>query len=112
MKDTYKSIYNDFSEGAKNTFYLNIISIVLIFFFLLGPMKTTGITGGLIRLIIMIILSYSLYITINSSNSLLNIENIFVNPNLASVRTNYILNIILCVSIGLLIMYFFYGIFN
>ena len=33
-----------------------IISIVLIFFFLLGPMKTTGITGGLIRLIIMIIL--------------------------------------------------------
>ena len=27
MKDTYKSIYNDFSEGAKNTFYLNIISI-------------------------------------------------------------------------------------
>jgi hypothetical protein len=53
-----------------------------------------------------------LYITINSSNSLLNIENIFVNPNLASVRTNYILNIILCVSIGLLIMYIFYGIFN
>ena len=112
MKDTYKSIYNEFSEGAKNTFYLNIISIVLIFFFLLGPMKITGITGGLIRLIIILLLSYSLYITINSSNSLLNIENIFVNPNLASVRTNYLLNLILCVSIGLLIMYIFYGIFN
>ena len=84
----------------------------LIFFFLLGPMKTSGITGGLIRLIIIIILSYSLYITINSANSLLNIDNMFVNPNLASVRTNYLLNLLLCVSIGLLILYIFNGIFN
>lgn len=112
MKDTYKSIYNDFSEGTKNTFYLNIISIVLIFFFLLGPMKTNGITGGLIRLVIIITLSYSLYITINSSNSLLNIDSMFVNPNLASVRTNYFLNLLLCVSIGLLILYIFKGIFD
>ena len=112
MKDTYKSIYNDFSEGTKNTFYLNIISIVLIFFFLLGPMKTNGITGGLIRLVIIITLSYSLYITISSSNSLLNIDNMFVNPNLASVRTNYFLNLFLCVSIGLLILYIFKGIFD
>jgi len=112
MKDTYKSIYNDFSEGTKNTFYLNIISIVLIFFFLLGPMKTNGITGGLIRLVIIITLSYSLYITINSSNSLLNIDSMFVNPNLASVRTNYFLNLLLCVSIGLLILYVFKGIFD
>jgi hypothetical protein len=112
MKDTYKSIYTNFSEGTQNTFYLNIISIVLIFFFILGPIEINNMTKILIKIIIISILLYSFYTTINSSNSLLTIEDMFIDPNLSGIMINYLLNLVLCLSMGLLILYIIYDIFN
>ena len=111
MKDTYNKIYQEFCDNTKNTFYLNIVSILLIFLFILSPIKITGFIGLLLKLIIISILSYSLYITINSSNSLLDIDNIFTNPNLATVRNNYILNLVFSTVVGILIFYIIYGFF-
>ncbi len=112
MKDTYKTIYINFSEGIQNTFYLNIFAIVLIFFFILGPIQINSINRIIIKLIIISTLLYSFYTTINSSNSLLTIDNMFIDPNLSSIMINYLLNLVLCLSMGLLILYIIYDIFN
>ena len=112
MKDTYNKIYQEFCDNTKNTFYLNIVSILLIFLFILTPfIPLSGFIELLLKLIIISILSYSLYITINSSNSLLDIDNIFTNPNLATVRNNYILNLVYSIVVGILIFYIIYGFF-
>ena len=88
MKDTYQKIYQGFCDNTKTSFYLNAFAILLIFLFMIGPMQTTGFTNIMARLLIISLLSYSLYTNVISSNSLLSIESVFVNPSLAIVRNN------------------------
>ena len=52
----YKKIYQGFCDDTKTTFYLNTFAILLIFLFLLGPMKTSGFMGYLIRMVIILLL--------------------------------------------------------
>lgn len=109
MNESYNKIYQGFCDDTKTTFYLNTFAILLIFLFMLGPMKSDGFIGYLTRLIIISLLAYSVYINVNSSNSLLNIENIFFNSDLAIVRNNFILNILYIILIILVIFYLCYG---
>jgi uncharacterized membrane protein YjdF len=111
MNNTYNAIYKEFSETTKHTFFFNIIAIILIFSFILGQTNTNGISGSLLKLLIITLLSYSLYTSITASNKLFNIDNFFVNPNLQDIRTNYLLNLLLCSIIGILIIYVFFDIF-
>lgn len=111
MKDAYQEIYQGFCDNTKTTFYLNAFAILLIFMFMMGPMQTSGFTEIIARALIITLLSYSLYTNIVSSNSLLNINSIFVNPSLAIVRDNYVLNIVYSLSILAFIMYLLYGFF-
>ena len=112
MKDAYQKIYQGFCDNTKTTFYLNASAIMLIFIFLLGPMQTYGFTNILIRLVIILILSYSLYMNIMSSKSLLDIENIFTNSSLAIVRNNFLLNSIFSLSILGVVVYLFCDMFR
>ncbi len=111
MKDTYQKIYQGFCDNTKTSFYLNAFAILLIFLFMVGPMQTTGITNIFARLLIISLLSYSLYTNIISSNSLLNIESVFVNPSLAIVRNNFLLNVAFSIMILVFILYLITGIF-
>ena len=109
MKDTYQQIYQGFCDSTKTSFYLNALAILLVFLFLLGPMQTTGITHVMARLVIISLISYSIYTNIVSSNSLLSIKNIFVNPSLAIVRNNFLLNIVFSLAMFMFVLYILSG---
>lgn len=105
----HEKIYHNFCDNTKTTFYLNLSAILLIFVFVLGPFNTNWFTQLLCRLLIVSILSYSLYITVYSSNTLLEIENMFTNPDLATIRSNYALNMIFSVVMMSTVIYLVYG---
>ena len=109
MSISHEKIYHDFCDNTKTTFYLNLSAILLIFVFVLGPFNTNWFTQVVCRVLIVAILSYSLYITLYSSNTLLEIENMFTNPNLAIIRNNYILNMVFSVVIMSAVLYLVYG---
>ena len=111
MKDTYQKIYQGFCDNTKTSFYLNAFAILLIFLFMVGPMQTTGITHTLARLLIISLLSYSLYTIVISSNSLISIESVFVNPSLAIVKNNFLLNVAFSIMIFVFILHLIAGIF-
>jgi len=105
MKDTHTKVYQDFCDNTKITFYLNTVSILLILFFVIGPLKQEGLKHYIIQIIGIALLSYSLYINVVSSASLLEIKNMFVNPNLAIVRNNFALNTLFSIIVFLFIIY-------
>ena len=111
MKDTYQKIYQGFCDNTKTSFYLNAFAILLIFLFMIGPMQTTGFTNIIARLLIISLLSYSLYTNVISSNSLLSIESVFVNPSLAIVRNNFLLNVAFSIMMLVFILHLIAGIF-
>jgi len=111
MKDVTQKIYQGFCDDTKTSFYLNAGAILLIFLFMMGPLQSSGFTNIVARLIIIALLSYSLYINIISSNSLLNIESIFVNPSLAIVRNNFLLNVGFSLFLLVFVLYLLRGVF-
>jgi hypothetical protein len=108
MNTASNKIYQTFSEKTKSICFLNSVSIILILVFFIGPFKLTGYKHTLLKMLIIIILGFSLYINYNSSNDLLDIQNIFTNPSLANVKYNYVLNQILSLFILILIIYIIY----
>lgn len=112
MDSSYQQIYQGFCDNTKTTFYLNASAILLIFVFLFGPLQTDRFANILVRVLIIYILSYSIYINIISSKSLLDVENIFTNSSLAIVRNNFLLNSTFSLVILGLVVYLFVDIFN
>ena len=119
MKDTYQQIYQDFCNNTKSTFYINAVAILLIFLFIIVPTQSSDLvtslkpstntfTNVIARLLIIGLLSYSLYTNIVSSNSLLDIDSIFTSPSLAIVRNNFLLNSVFSLLILSFIVYIFY----
>ena len=123
MKDTYQQIYQDFCNNTKSTFYINAVAILLIFLFIIVPTQSSDLVASLkpstntstntftnviARLLIIGLLSYSLYTNIVSSNSLLDIDSIFTSPSLAIVRNNFLLNSVFSLLILSFIVYIFY----
>ena len=117
MEDAYQKIYQAFCNNTKSTFYINAVAILLVFLFIIVPSQsndlpssynTSTFTSILARLLIIGLLSYSLYTNIVSSNSLLDIDNLFTSPSLAIVRNNFLLNSIFSLLILSFIVYIFY----
>ena len=111
MKDVTQKIYQGFCDNTKTSFYLNAGAILLIFLFMMGPLQSSGFTNIVARLIIIALLSYSLYINTISSNTLLHIEGMFANPSLAIVRNNFLLNVIFSIFLLMFVLYLLYGFF-
>ena len=105
MKNTYTKVYQDFCDNTKVTFYLNSISILLVFLFVIGPFKQSGFKNYLIQLTIILLLLYSLYINVISSSSLFEIKDLFINTHLEIVRNNFALNCLFTICIFLFIVY-------
>ena len=109
---SYQKIYKDFCDNTKKTFYLNALAIFLIFIFLVGPLQTSGFTNILIKILILYILSYSLYVNAISSKTLFDIENIFTKSNLEIVRNNFLLNSTFSLCLFGVIVYLLFDIFK
>ncbi len=104
-------IYQDFCNNTKTTFYLNISALLLILVFLVSPLTISKANNILVKLFIVVILGYSLYLTIFSSYSLVNIDNFLYDASLGNVRTNFVLNLILCITMLYFIFYLIYSLF-
>ena len=115
MKDTYQKLYQDFCNNTKSTFYINALAILIVFLFIILPTQSSQLdsssntfTNIFARLLIIGLLSYSLYTNIISSNSLLDIDNIFTSPSLAIVHNNFLLNSLFSLLIMSFIVYMLY----
>ena len=118
MKEAYQKIYQDFCNNTKSTFYINALAILLVFLFIIVPSSSSDVASSLkpsssftniiARLLVVGLLSYSLYTNLVSSNSLLDIDNIFTSPSLAIVRNNFLLNSVFSLLILSFIVYIFY----
>lgn len=107
MNSSLNNLYQQFCDDTKMSFYLNILAIILIFVFLLREKKS-----NIARTIIIIIFGTCLLINIKSSYSLLewkNISNLFLNPSLAELRNNILLNLVYCVLVFIFIIYLIGG---
>ncbi len=111
MSIVHQKIYQSFCDNTKITFYLVSTAIVFMWLGIIGPYSTNYTVQWLFRIIVITLLSYSMYIMLISSNSLLRIDNMFTNSNLANIRNNYILHIAYLFVIFLAILYLLYGFF-
>jgi len=112
MSNSSSEIFQNFCDSTTSTFFLNIYAILLIFVFILNPFNFTGYKKYIGKALIVMILGYSLYISITSSYSLFSIKDILENTSLGTVRYNLMLNLILCICLFLFMSYIIKNIFD
>jgi len=106
MDSSFSNLYQNFCDDTKTSFYLNIAAIVIIFLLLTRKQNTFSSHIG--RLITIILLGVCLLINIRSSSSLLdwkNMGSLLLNPSLAEIRTNLLLNCVYCILVFIFIVY-------
>ena len=106
MDSSFSNLYQNFCDDTKTSFYLNIAAIAIIF--LLLTRKQNTVTSHIGRLITIILLVACLLINIRSSSSLLdwkNMGSLLLNPSLAEIRTNLLLNCVYCILVFIFIVY-------
>lgn len=106
MDSSFTNLYQKFCDDTKTSFYLNISAIIIIFLFLRRKQNT--FTSHIGRLITIILLGVCLLINIRSSSSLLdkkNIGSLLMNPSLAEIRNNLLLNCLHCILVFIFIVY-------
>jgi len=111
MELSNKSIFQDFCDNTKTTFILNILAILMVFLTVLNPLNLSQFKQGIGKLIIIILLGYSLYITISSSYNLFNLKHLFNTSYLGTVRYNLLLNLVYCILIVCFAFYVFKTLF-
>jgi hypothetical protein len=106
MNSSINNLYQKYCDDTKISFYLNIAVIILIFIFLMG--KQTSSSEQISRLIVILLLFFCIYLNVKSSTSLLdwkNIGSLLLNPSLAELRNNLLLNFLYCMLMFLFIIY-------
>ena len=111
MLESVNKTYQSFCDNTKNVFYYITICILSIFIFIISPFKVEGYKYYTIRLFIITLLSYSLYILFTNSKALFNIEHLFTDPNLETIRNNCLLNIVFIFSLSFFICFIIRDIF-
>jgi hypothetical protein len=106
MNSSINNLYQKYCDDTKISFYINIAVISLIFIFLMG--KQTSSSEQISRLIVILLLFFCIYLNVKSSTSLLdwkNIGSLLLNPSLAELRNNLLLNFLYCMLMFLFIIY-------
>ena len=105
MSSSSQSIFQDYCDTTKTTFFLNITAILLIFIFILSPVKLIGYKQYIGKMLIVMLLGYSLYISVTSSYSLFSINDILENGSLGTAKYNLLLNALFCICLFIFIVY-------
>lgn len=106
MDSSFSNLYQNFCDDTKTSFYLNIAAIAIIFLLLTRKQNTFSSHIG--RLITIILLGVCLLINIRSSSRLLdwkNMGSLLLNPSLAEIRNNLLLNCVYCILVFIFIVY-------
>ena len=106
-----KAIY-DYSDKTKNVCSILTIALMLIIIFIISPFQLTGIKSGLLKLLIVSILGYTLYINFSAIKDLANVDGLFTKSSLFTIRNNVILSCIFSAFILFLALYVLSTLFN
>lgn len=97
---------NIFSNNTKNIFMCSISSIILIILFIISPLSNFFKTSFFMKIIVLLILSYTIYLNIYQTNILRNFSN-NVNSEVinSQININIICSYIFTIFLGLLIIF-------
>jgi hypothetical protein len=99
------AINNNSYNLTKMIFLYSLVSIILIVIFIISPLNLFLISP-LMKILIVIILSYTFYLNIKQINILRNTTNQSNDPEIASqINTNIITSYIFSLFIGVLIIF-------
>ena len=103
-------IFSKYNDNTKYICFLNVITFLLIIL-VISPINVGFFTKLLLNLIILYLLIYSIKTNYNATKNLYNINNIFSNPSLASIRNNMCISFFYTFLMTLLAFYVFFNIF-
>ena len=92
-----------FTDSTKRICTCSAISIFLIILFIVSPLSNFFVTSLLMKVIILIILSYTIYLNIIQTNYLRNATNVVNSENVISqLNTNIMCSYIFTLFLGLM----------
>ena len=95
-----------FTESTKKICSCSAISIFLIILFIISPLSNFLVTSSLMKIIILIILAYTIYLNINQTNSLRVAKEMVKSDNInAQLQINIICSYIFTLFLGLLCIF-------
>lgn len=103
-------IFSKYNDNTKYICFLNVIAFLLIII-VTSPLNIGFFTKLLLNLTIISLLIYSITTNYNATKKLFNINNIFSNPYLASIRNNMCISFFYTFLMSLLVFYVFINIF-
>ncbi len=109
MNLEYHNLLSDYNSNTKHICLLNVIAFILIII-VVSPLNINIFLKIFIRLIIIAILSYSIFTNYSSLKNFLNID-LFSNDSLGPIKNNIYLNLVFLFLMIILVFYVFLGIF-
>ncbi len=95
-----------FTDNTKIVCSCSALSIFLIVLFIISPLSSFFLTSLFMKIIIVILLGYTLYLNYNQTNYLRNANKLNVSSNISSqLNINIICSYIFTLFIGLLIIF-------
>ena len=92
-----------FTDSTKKICTCSAISIFLIILFIISPLSNFVMTSMIIKIIILIILAYTIYLNIIQTNYLRNATNVVNSENVISqLNTNIMCSYIFTLFLGLM----------
>jgi hypothetical protein len=92
-----------FTDSTKRICTCSAVSIFLIILFIVSPLSNFFLTSMLMKVIILIILSYTIYLNIIQTNYLRNATNVVNSENvLSQLNTNIMCSYIFTLFLGLM----------
>lgn len=92
-----------FTDSTKKICMCSAVSILLIIIFIISPLSNFFMTSVLMKIIILIILAYTIYLNIIQTNYLRNATNVVNSENIISqLNTNILCSYIFTLFLGLM----------
>ena len=110
MNSNILKIFSTYNDNTKHICTINIVSFISILI-VISPLNIHFLIKLLIKLLIITLLLYSVKINYHATKNLFNIDNIFSNSSLASIRNNMCISFFYTFLIFILAIYVFINIF-
>ncbi len=110
MENKILDIFSKYNDNTKNICFLNSIAFLLILI-VISPLNIGFFTKLFLNIIILYLLFYCIKTNYFATINLYNINDIFSNPSLASIRNNMCISFIYTFLMSLLAFYFLINIF-
>ena len=92
-----------FTDSTKKIYTCSAVSIFLIILFIISPLSNFYMTSMLMKIIILIILAYTIYLNIIQTNYLRTATNVVISENVISqLNTNILCSYIFTLFLGLM----------